>query len=336
MGYRTKCFDAHGDSCVACGDDADVAHHVNTDRTDNRVENLAPLCYSCHMKIHSGNAVAYGWEEQTPGLAPQGVLSSSDDTTVTISSWTKDELDEYRAEGVTWSEYMLWLLKRAVDESDVTPGSTSFTIEEGTHERLRAYRTDGHYSWNDCLNDILDTIPPEDKLREGCEHCGERVLLENRRGESQMVVQSFSVDEAGETFHLTRLFCSADCAAEAHKKVQAMVPEDPDKIIVGGADMPRASTEMGTFYIDGETQEVGIPLPGAYSGTDAGGNEYDYVGEPVYVHNDGRVVQSGVIEDIIHEEAHTALLLGHDHDTVMQHHPEEEKRREYAERGGEQ
>jgi len=51
----------------------------------------------------------------------------------------------------------------------------------------------------------------------------------------------------------------------------------------------------------------------------------------VYVHNEGRVVQEGVIEDIVHEEAHTALLLGHDHETVMRHHPSDEKREEWPE-----
>ena len=51
----------------------------------------------------------------------------------------------------------------------------------------------------------------------------------------------------------------------------------------------------------------------------------------MYVHNEGRVVQEGVIEDIVHEEAHTALLLGHDHETVMRHHPSDEKREEWPE-----
>jgi len=210
---------------------------------------------------------------------------------------------------------------------------TSLTVDQDTLKRLREYRTDEHYTWDEALNDLLHTVPPTEKLREGCEHCGEPVLRNKRRSDSHMVVQSFTAEGRGESFHLTRLFCSLDCAGQSHEKMEAMVPENPDEIIVGGADAFRTSFEGASYYVDGETREVGIPLPGAFDGEGAHGEEYDYIGEPVYIHNDGRVVQNGVIKDIIHEDAYTALLLNHDYETVMNHHPNEDKQVEWAEKG---
>lgn len=51
--YRKKCFAEHGGECVRCGTSNEVvAHHINGDRGDNRPENLAPLCESCHCVWH--------------------------------------------------------------------------------------------------------------------------------------------------------------------------------------------------------------------------------------------------------------------------------------------
>jgi len=53
--YRKKCFEQKGDSCVICGDDDVVVHHVNGDRSDNSIENLIPVCKLHHGRIHSSN-----------------------------------------------------------------------------------------------------------------------------------------------------------------------------------------------------------------------------------------------------------------------------------------
>ena len=61
--YRSACFSEHGRACVVCGSDDDVvAHHVNGDRSDHSVENLRPVCTSCHANIHHGNITQ--WSEQ--------------------------------------------------------------------------------------------------------------------------------------------------------------------------------------------------------------------------------------------------------------------------------
>jgi len=57
-GYRQKCISAKGEACKACGEERNiVAHHIDGDRTNNDLENLIPLCKSCHKTIHSSELV---------------------------------------------------------------------------------------------------------------------------------------------------------------------------------------------------------------------------------------------------------------------------------------
>ena len=52
--YRTTCFLHHEKKCVICDEDKIVeVHHLNEDKTDNRPENLIPLCPTHHQYFHS-------------------------------------------------------------------------------------------------------------------------------------------------------------------------------------------------------------------------------------------------------------------------------------------
>jgi hypothetical protein len=52
--YRNLCFDNHGKKCIVCGEEKIVAvHHINEDHSDNRVDNLVPLCPTHHQYVHS-------------------------------------------------------------------------------------------------------------------------------------------------------------------------------------------------------------------------------------------------------------------------------------------
>jgi hypothetical protein len=52
--YRQLCFRYHKKACVVCGEDKIVAvHHLNEDHSDNRPENLIPLCPTHHQYVHS-------------------------------------------------------------------------------------------------------------------------------------------------------------------------------------------------------------------------------------------------------------------------------------------
>lgn len=52
--YRTTCFAHHKKECVVCGESKIVeVHHMNEDKSDNRPENLVPLCPTHHQYFHS-------------------------------------------------------------------------------------------------------------------------------------------------------------------------------------------------------------------------------------------------------------------------------------------
>ena len=41
--------------CADCGKFAIHLHHIDGDRTNNKLENLKTLCFDCHNKIHPLN-----------------------------------------------------------------------------------------------------------------------------------------------------------------------------------------------------------------------------------------------------------------------------------------
>lgn len=52
--YQTICYLHHEKKCVVCGENKIVAvHHMNEDHSDNRPENLVPLCPTHHQYVHS-------------------------------------------------------------------------------------------------------------------------------------------------------------------------------------------------------------------------------------------------------------------------------------------
>lgn len=65
--YRTLCFEEHGEGCELCGSTTSiVAHHIDGDRENNELDNLLPVCRSCHTSIHGG-----GIEELSGKLPPE-------------------------------------------------------------------------------------------------------------------------------------------------------------------------------------------------------------------------------------------------------------------------
>ena len=52
--YQTTCWLYHGKKCLVCDEEKIVSvHHVNENHTDNRPENLVPLCPTHHQYVHS-------------------------------------------------------------------------------------------------------------------------------------------------------------------------------------------------------------------------------------------------------------------------------------------
>lgn len=211
---------------------------------------------------------------------------------------------------------------------------TTITLHPDLKERLEDLRHRKHNSWNQFFEGILEILPTADEIAEGCtnDDCDRSVVdmvdgpYENYGG----VIHWYSTEHEGHRIYGRNWFCSPECAYETDQEMKAMAPREPDEVIVGGKDQIRASFSGAKFHIDGEVRQVGIEIPGAFKGQDSHGDrQYDYHGEPVYIKNEGDIVQTGVIEEIHHEDAWTGLSLENDHEVVMKNHPVKEKREEY-------
>lgn len=187
---------------------------------------------------------------------------------------------------------------------------TTIGISDETREQLDEYRAPGHETWEDVLCGLMRMVPPVDDIEAGCAQCGATPVYDGYIENVSGVIQWLHIDSY-DMYH-SEYFCSPVCAREATEERQKYIPEYPDRVHVGGYERPRASFEGARFYIDGETREVAIDVPGAFS---------SYAGEPVYISNEGEIVQDGVVEEIIHEDAHTVLLLGRNQDVVETCHP---------------
>jgi hypothetical protein len=209
---------------------------------------------------------------------------------------------------------------------------TTISVSHDTKDRFEQHRHADHNNADEALDSLLTVVPTPGEIQEGCTNCGKPPLDDGPIDQHDGVIHHFRVDYDGHTFTGMNWFCSAECAKETQEEVQARIPENPDLVTVGGDEEPRVELADTSFYLDGKTKEVHLDVPGAFTGTPNGGGEYAYHGEPVYIHNQGQVVQHGCIEDIIHEEGHTGLMLGTgDTATLMLNHPNKKKRLEYEE-----
>lgn len=66
--YRKKCFEHHGTICIRClggrpNSGKVIAHHIDGDRENHSVENLAPICNSCHQLWHKNKSEFHSFED---------------------------------------------------------------------------------------------------------------------------------------------------------------------------------------------------------------------------------------------------------------------------------
>jgi len=185
-------------------------------------------------------------------------------------------------------------------------GDTTLTVDDSTKEDLEEHRHNKHYSWGEVLEGMMTMLPTVEEFEEGCTNCGSEPIEDIPMEEQGGVVQWFHTEVDGVEFDGQQYFCSTECAMEAEEEVRKMAPPNPDKVIVGGDDLPQIEIEDASFYIfDGQSREVSVPIPGAFEGED-----YKFSGEPVFIYHEGDVRQRGVIEEIVHEDlSHTTLIL---------------------------
>jgi hypothetical protein len=61
--------------CNVCGSGGELlVHHIDGDRDNNELENLLPVCSSCHGKIHAKNSKGVKWDRFTEKLPDSALL----------------------------------------------------------------------------------------------------------------------------------------------------------------------------------------------------------------------------------------------------------------------
>lgn len=124
--YRDLCLREKGEACTVCGSDKNVvAHHIDADREHNDIENLVPLCASCHARLHSTNdppdELRELWE-QLPDYAranrpDRGITSNRKG--ISVHGETKARFKDLVRDGVTHDYTLRWLLDHAEDARSI-------------------------------------------------------------------------------------------------------------------------------------------------------------------------------------------------------------------------
>lgn len=209
-------------------------------------------------------------------------------------------------------------------------GNTTISVDEETRKRLQKYRSAHHGSFDEQLNGMMDIIPTIEEMKERVNEDG-HVSWQGTPERTGGVIHFFHTTVGESKVTHSSYYPTAEAFAEMQRQIEQQVPTEPDEVIVGGKDELRTSFNGARFHIGGDDRWVSLDIPGAFGGSNESGEEYDYAGEPVYIKNAGEIVQQGVVEDIIHEDAHTAITLTSHHATEMLHHPNDRTREEYKE-----
>lgn len=111
--YRSRCLSEKGEECALCGATENiVAHHISGNRADNRIENLLPVCRSCHGAIHDNTEPKGRIKELQEQLIYEG-----GPTTIQISNENHRRLRERKTvDGETFDSVVGRLLNDTADE----------------------------------------------------------------------------------------------------------------------------------------------------------------------------------------------------------------------------
>lgn len=63
--YRRKCLREKGSACYICGEKENIdVHHIDGNRTNDRLKNLIPVCRYCHIGIHEARENYQHWHSK--------------------------------------------------------------------------------------------------------------------------------------------------------------------------------------------------------------------------------------------------------------------------------
>jgi len=210
---------------------------------------------------------------------------------------------------------------------------TSITISEHAKSYLENLRPETHDSWSETILSACHILPPLEEIHDECTNtdCDRRLEYLDDPEDGGGVIRWHVVERDGKPVYGASYFCSPECLQAVEERIGHKFPDEPDLVRVGGRSQFEVEFGGAEYILDGEQQWVSIPLPGAFDGQSDHGDEYDYVGEPLYIKHDGEWVQSAVVEEVFNEEGHTSLQLGTNVPVQRLNHPEEETREEYLE-----
>lgn len=135
--YRSRCIAAKGKNCHICDDDTNiVVHHIDGDRSNNDVENLIPVCDSCHKSIHWGSDGYDDWHEQLRPSSQWGDADPDERTSITVNQVLGERLRDMKPPGASWDTFFLELLEElqtpdTLELSDPSASLIADKIEDG-------------------------------------------------------------------------------------------------------------------------------------------------------------------------------------------------------------
>ena len=197
--------------------------------------------------------------------------------------------------------------------------ATTLTIDEAKRKQLERYRHPDHESWSEVLEAMMHVLPDAEQMQdEGCCGCGKHSDKDAPIDQYGGVTQFFHAgvpDRDDEYIYHSNYFCSRECAAELDEEINHQFPESPDYVHIGGHAEPQYSVEGATYILDGDIEEITVSVPGAFCGSEY---DHDYLGEPVFIEDEGEIVQVREIADIQEWKDGTSFRLTYESDDVRE------------------
>jgi hypothetical protein len=86
-------MDKNNHVCSSCGGAAKVVHHLDGTKTNHEIENLVPLCHSCHAKMHKKKTSKF---KRSHGLTLELIAELRGVKASTILNWIKNGVFEQK------------------------------------------------------------------------------------------------------------------------------------------------------------------------------------------------------------------------------------------------